>query len=187
MADSSVTITPGSGTTISTRTNASGEHMQVVTLGIDGVNGIVPGDDTFGLASDVKRMPAAARTTDAISSSLAGDLYMIGLNGLTPKFAKANIAASTADGSIVAAVASKKIRVLLFRLHCGVTATSVAFRSKPAGAGTEISELFALGANGGHSPGFCLYGHFETVSGEGLTLNTGAGSTVGVGVVYVEV
>jgi hypothetical protein len=38
MADSSVAITAGSGTTIDTRTNASGEHRQVVVLGDDGSN-----------------------------------------------------------------------------------------------------------------------------------------------------
>lgn len=49
MADSSVAITAGSGTSISTRTNASSEHIQVVTLGIDGSDSLVP-HSTTGLS-----------------------------------------------------------------------------------------------------------------------------------------
>jgi hypothetical protein len=41
VGDSSVAITAGSGTTISTRTNADGEHLQVVMLGRDGDNGVL--------------------------------------------------------------------------------------------------------------------------------------------------
>ena len=41
MSDSSVSITSGSGTAISTRTNASGEHLQVVMLGRDGNDGVL--------------------------------------------------------------------------------------------------------------------------------------------------
>lgn len=103
------------------------------------------------------------------------------------KYAKANVAASQTDAAVVAAVAGKKIRVLSFRLHAGGTATNVTFTSKPAGAGTAISELFALGINGGRSEPPSDYGHFETAVGEGLSVTTGAGSTVGIGVVYVEV
>lgn len=152
-----------------------------------GGGALIPGDATNGLFVQVKTMPAAARTTDHLGAADMTDVVMNGLTTLTPKYAKANVAASSTDSSIVAAVASKKIRVLAFRLHGGGTATNVTFNSKPAGAGTAISELFALGANGGHSPGYCPVGHFETVSAEGLTVTTGTGSTMGIGVVYIEV
>lgn len=99
----------------------------------------------------------------------------------------ANISASTADGVVVAARAGLRIRVLLFRLHCGATATDVTFRTKPGGSGTAISETFALGANGGRADDENKYGHFETNAGEGLTLGTGTGSTVGVGVTFVAI
>jgi len=148
---------------------------------------IWPGDDVSGAFVQVKTMPAAAVTTDSLGAADMTNVVMNGLTSLTPKFAKANVAASTTDGSIVAAVGGKKIRVLAFRIHTAGTATNVTFNSKPAGAGTAISELFALGANGGHSPGYSPVGHFETVSGEGLTVTTGTGATTGIGVVYVEV
>ena len=106
---------------------------------------------------------------------------------LTPKFAKANVAASQTDSSVIAAVTAKKIRVLGFRLHAGGTATDVTFNSKPAGSGVAISEKFACAANGGHHGAYSPVGHFETVAGEGLTVTTGTGATTGIGIVYVEV
>lgn len=103
------------------------------------------------------------------------------------KRAKANIAASTTDGAVVSAVTSKKIRVISYQLMAGATATDATFNTKPGGAGTAISMLHACAINGGISCGFHPGGYFETSSGEGLTLTTGAGSTVGVQVSYVEV
>jgi len=99
----------------------------------------------------------------------------------------ANVAASQTDASLVTAVAGKIIRVVLFRLHTGASATTVTFNSKPAGAGTAISETFACGANGGRADGFSPVGHFETAAGEGLTVTTGSGATTGIGVKYVVV
>lgn len=136
---------------------------------------------------DIASMPAASPLTDWTVSSIDSSKINIGLTGLTVKFAKANIAASTTDGAVVAAVTSKIIRVIAFRLHAGGTQTNCTFTSKPGGAGVAISELFALGANGGRADGATPWGHFQTASGEGLSLTTGAGSTVGVGVVYIEV
>lgn len=105
---------------------------------------------------------------------------------LTPKYAFANVAASATDSAIVAAVATKKIRVLGVVFVAGATATNLTFTSKPAGAGAAKSCLFANGANGGASLPFSPVGWFETVAGEGLSATTGAGSTTGIQVVYVE-
>lgn len=103
------------------------------------------------------------------------------------KFAKANVAQSQTDSSIVSAVTGKRILVLAFRLHAGATATDVTFNTKPSGSGTAISEKFACAANGGRADGFTPTGHFVTGSGEGLTVTTGAGATTGIGVVYAEI
>lgn len=131
--------------------------------------------------------PARSATVDSISSKIATDVIMNGLISLTPKFAKANVAAGQTDSSIVTAVTSKKIRVVAVFCVAGGTATNLTFNSKPAGAGAAISPLLANGANGGEVLPFCPVGWFETVAGEGLTVTTGAGSTTGIGVVYVEV
>lgn len=106
---------------------------------------------------------------------------------LTPKFAFANVSASQTDSAVVAAVTSKKIRVLALYALPGSTATDLTFNSKPAGSGTAISAKFANGANGGEVLPFSQVGWFETASGEGLSVTTGAGATTGIGVVYVEV
>lgn len=108
-------------------------------------------------------------------------------NVLTVKYAAANVAASQTDSSIVAAVAAKRIRVLGYALSGGAQATSVTFNSKGAGAGTAVSMTHQMGANGVFAPGEAAHGHFQTASGEGLTVTTGAGSTTGIQVSYVEV
>lgn len=182
MADN-VAITPGSGATVAAD-DVSGILYQVMKLAVggDGVASFVSAGTPLPVSA-----PAADRATHSIAVAHQVDAMMSALTVLTPKFARANVAASTTDGSVVAAVASKSILVVLFRLHAGATATNVTFNSKPAGAGSAISELFALPINGNHSPGYSPVGHFKTVAGEGLTVTTGAGATTGIGVVYVEV
>lgn len=104
-----------------------------------------------------------------------------------PKRAFANIATATTDGSVVAAVAGKKIRVLAVSVTTGATATSTTFNTKPTGAGTAISATFTLGANGSKEMAFNPTGWFETNAGEGLSATTSAaGATTGIHVVYVE-
>jgi len=99
----------------------------------------------------------------------------------------ANVAAASTDAALVAAVAGKKLLVLVFRLHAGGTATAVTFNSKGAGAGVAISETFDCNSRGGRADGFSPIGHFVTATGEGLSVTTGAGSTVGIGVAYLAV
>ena len=124
-------------------------------------------------------------STKAIETS--GLAYDANGVALTPKFAKAAIASATTDGAVVAAVASKKIRVLGFILSPAATATACTFTTKPGGAGTAISAVMTVVANTLSSPGYNPLGWFETSAGEGLSLTTGTGSTVGVQVTYVEV
>jgi len=100
--------------------------------------------------------------------------------------ATVNVAQSQTDSVIVAAVAGKRIVVNAFHLMCGGTATVATFNSKGAGAGTAISPAYPCGANGGIAPP-PIYdgdGWFKTNLGEGLTLTTGAGSTVAGQVLY---
>lgn len=182
MADN-VAITPGAGVSVAAD-DISGVLWQRIKIGW-GVDGVaVDASATNPLPVSA---PAAARTTHHIGAAAMVDAIMAGLTALTPKFAKANVAQSQTDSVVIAAVSLKVLVILGFRVHGGATATTVVFNTKPAGAGTAISEVFALGANGGHSPGFSPVGHFKTNTGEGLTVTTGAGSTTGIGVVYVEV
>lgn len=103
-----------------------------------------------------------------------------------PKFAFANIAASTTDGAVITAVSGKKLRILDFKISTVTAATTVVFNTKPAGAGTAISATFnaPVGLVGS---GFCEIGHFETNLSEGLSVTTGAGNTVSIQITYAEI
>lgn len=130
-----------------------------------------------------------ATVADLLASAASAETSSIysGSTALTPKFKLANVAASQTDSAVVAAVSLKKLRVVGLVLVTGATATTVTFTSKPGGAGTAISMLFANAANGGAVLPFNPVGWFETAAGEGLSATTGAGSTTGIQVVYIEV
>jgi hypothetical protein len=104
------------------------------------------------------------------------------------KYAKADVAASQTDSSIVSAVTgpNKRIVVVAAFWLCGSTATTLVFNSKGSGAGTAITGTYANDINGGmvlpYSPG----GWFRTNSGEALTVTTGAGASTGITIVYIE-
>lgn len=96
-----------------------------------------------------------------------------------------NLAAGV-DGSIVAAVAGKKIRVLSYSVSGAAGGVStITFNSKPAGAGTAISNLISLAANG-FAAESDNNGLFETAAGEGLTA-TVVTNTVGLRITYILV
>lgn len=211
--DGTVTANAGSGTfavsntvlsVVGGGTEATAQRVTIANdstgvLSVDDNGGSLTVDGSVSLAAaipagannigdvDVLTQPARAATTDAITAKLATDAIQNGITALTPKFVFVNVAASQTDSNVITAVASKKLRVLGYQILAGGTATNVTFNSKPAGAGTAISMLHACPANGGLSSGFSPVGFFETVSGEGLTVTTGTGSTVGVQVQYVEV
>ena len=128
------------------------------------------------------------RLTDSLAVAVASDAVTVGKRDLRPNFGFANVSASSTDAQVVAALEGQKIRVLAFRLHCGATATTLTFNTKPAGiAGQAVTEQFQIGANSGRADGLSELGHFETNPGHALTATTGTGSTVGVGVVYIYV
>jgi hypothetical protein len=110
---------------------------------------------------------------------------IIGLqHSIEVKRAVANIAQSQTDSSVVAAVPGKKIRVVQLACQAGATATTIFFES---GASTAITPTFANGANGGAVLPYNPAGWFETAAGSALTATTGAGSTTGILVGYIEV
>lgn len=133
----------------------------------------------------VGSLPAADRTTDNIGVAHQTDAIMNDTTALTPKFKSATVAASQTDSSLVAAVTSKKIRVLALAVQCGSTATDVTFESDEA---TDVRlHKVPAGANGGQILPFNPVGWFETASGSALIVTTGAGSSVEISGVYVEV
>lgn len=101
--------------------------------------------------------------------------------------AVAAIASATTDGAVVAAVAARIIRVTSYVLSPATTATACTFTSKPAGSGVAKSAVITTATGTPFSSGYNPEGWFDCVVGEGLSLTTGTGSTVGVQVTYTLV
>lgn len=111
------------------------------------------------------------------------DVAYSGTTVLTPKFAAIS-ASSSGSNTLVAAVTSKRIRVLGYAIQAAGGAVSVKFQS--AGS-TDLTGLFALVANQVIPGGDRRHGHFQTVAGEALTLNLSAAVQVSGYLTYVEV
>lgn len=88
------------------------------------------------------------------------------------------------DIPAVSAVAGSRIRVLSYSASAGAAST-ITFNTKPAGAGTAITPLISLAANGTMAESD-NNGLFQTAVGEGLSLTTGA-NTVGLRFTYIVV
>lgn len=102
---------------------------------------------------------------------------------LTPKFAVITASSSGAT-QIVAAVSSKKIRVISFIFQCNA-AVNVKFQSHVTP--TDKTGLFYNAANTGACGPYNPKGWFETISGEALDINLSGAVAVGGTLVYVEV
>lgn len=132
---------------------------------------------------DVTTQPARAATTDTITAKLATDKIHDGTTALTPKFAAID-AASSGDNTIVAAVTSKKIRVLSVFL---VAAAAVTVRFESGASGTALTGQMQLAANGGFVLPFSPVGHFESASGVLLNLELSGAISVDGSICYIEV
>lgn len=103
---------------------------------------------------------------------------------MIPNSAILSVAQSTTDSSVVAAVTGRRIRVTSAILTVS-SATTITFNSKPASAGVAISGAILVPTVGlvlPHNPN----GWFDTVAGQGLTVTTGSGATIGGQVCYEE-
>lgn len=116
-----------------------------------------------------------------VTALLASDVLRAGGASLTPKFAAISTSAS-GNTEVVAAVASKKIRVLRLTVVANA-AVNVKFQS----AAADRTGLHYLAANGGWVEGFCPVGVFETAAGEALNINLSGAVAVGGTLTYVEV
>lgn len=213
MADTNIEITQGTGTNIDTRTEATnGNHRQVVVIGDPSTNaGVAPVDATAGVKVDLgsdndvtvtsSALPTGAATAanqttantslSSIDTKLSGPMpssdetstVYSGTTALTPKFA-AIAASSSGNNTLVAAVASKKIRVLSFTL---VGSGTVNAKFQSGAGGTDLTGLFYMTAYSGASVTYSPVGHFETASNTLLNLNLSAATAVGGHLTYIEV
>ena len=178
-----ITVLDGNGVARTMKTTLDGSD-HVPHQKIDSVAGTVAATQSgsWNVAITGSVLDAAGRVlTD---SARNGDGIFVSSTLLTVKRDSGSLAVGT-DTAVIAAVASKKIRVLGVVLSSSGAATIV-FNSKPAGAGTAISSTINLAANSPVvlPPEVC--GWFETVSGEGLSA-TVATTAVNCHVLYSEV
>jgi hypothetical protein len=137
---------------------------------------------------DVLTQPARSRTVDAIAVAEQTDAIMNGLTALTPKFAKISAAAS-GDNTLVAAVTSKKIRVLsLFMMSAGTVSAYIRDDAgTPVNLIGDATNKLTLEAGSGFVLNHNPVGWIETTSGEGLQLNLSGAIGVAGCLTYIEV
>ena len=177
------------GTTVDTNSGTKSAGTQRVVLATDQpalTNALKV--DPSGVTSPVSlaSLPALAAGTNLIGTAASPSETSTVYNGttaLTPKFAKISTSSSGAS-QVVAAVTSKKIRVLRLSLIANA-AVNVKFQSHVTP--TDLTGLYYLGANGGWVEPFCAVGLFETVAGEALDINLSGAVAVGGCLTYVEV
>lgn len=106
-----------------------------------------------------------------------------GTTAATPKFAIIDHAVS-GDNTIVAAVASKKIRVLSGLL---IASAAVTVRFESGASGTALTGQMQLAANAGFQIPYCAVGNFQTATNTLLNLELSGATSVDGWIVYVEV
>lgn len=143
-------------------------------------------DDTATDSVDEGDAGAARMSLDrkvyTVSALSTSDLRAGGA-ALTPKFV-AIACASSGDNTILAGVATKKLRVLSYVL-VGAAAVNAKWQSSTGGDLTGLDYIAQAGQ--GTSAAFNPLGHFETVAGEDLQLNLSGAVPVGGHLTYVEV
>lgn len=147
---------------------------------------IAAGDNNIGNV-DVVTLPATPAGTNLIGS-VAAQLDVSTLRdgagtALTPKFVVID-AATSGDNTLLAAVTSKKIRVLSLFM---VAAAAVVARFESGAGGTALTGQMNLAANGGFVLPFNPIGWFETASNTLLNLELGGAVSVDGCLCYVEV
>lgn len=116
-----------------------------------------------------------------VQSTLDSNQMSTGGTIVTPKFASLSVS-SSGDNSIVAAVTSKKIRVLAYVIVADGTVAA-----KWRNGTTDVTGAMSLVANTGVVAPFCPVGHFETSVTTALQLNLSGAVGARGHITYIEV
>lgn len=106
-----------------------------------------------------------------------------GVTALTPKFATIS-ASSSGNNTLVAAVTSKKIRVLAYNFIANGTVNA---KFQSGASGTDLTGLKYCVVNSGICAPFNPVGWFETAAATLLNINLSGAVAIGGELVYVEV
>lgn len=135
-------------------------------------------DSSGRLHVNAGSVPAAARTSDSVSSALAVDRLMQNLTALTPNFAVIDHATS-GDNTIVSAQGTGNM-ILVHQLFL-VAAAAVTIRFEGGAGGTGLTGQMQVAANSGFVLPFSPIGWFRTAANVLLNLElSGAVSADGV-------
>lgn len=181
-------VTPGTGST-----NLGKADDVAHTTGDVGVMALAVRNDSGAVLAGTTGdyVPIATDANGNVRATTIPNIDGVGLGSsiLPMKFFKKSVAANQIDNALIAAVTSKKIRVVGIVMlgddktqHWDATLTT-----KPAGAGTAITITFAGPPNESIVLPVSLFGWFETNSGEGLSATTGSNSAVSFQICYLEV
>jgi hypothetical protein len=187
MADNTVLNTGTGGDTIRDK-DRSGVKTPIVALDLNPAGtetlmaGVMPVSNAGTFATQATLQAGANLIGRTAASDETSTVYS-GTTALTPKFAKIVASASGAT-TIVAAVASKKIRVLRWSLSASGN-VNVKWQSRVAP--TDLTGLHYLTQYASAGGAYCPAGIFETVAGEALDINLSAAIAVGGELTYVEV
>jgi hypothetical protein len=125
------------------------------------------------------------RLKDIADKLISADdsVIYIGGTAYTPKWAVIHCNTS-GDNTVVAAVTSKKIRVVKYSL---VVAGAMTVRWESGASGTALTGQMSFAANGGISEPFTPTGLFETAAGALLNLELSAATYADGVLQYIEV
>ena len=127
--------------------------------------------------------PAGTNLIGRVAASNETSGIYNGTTALVPLFAAIS-GTTSGDNTLVAADATKKIRVLSMNV---IAAAAVAFRLESAAGGTALTGVQSLSANGGFVLPFSPIGHFETAANQLLNMELGGAVQVSGSLVYVLV
>ena len=119
----------------------------------------------------------------SVASRTDSSTIQDGDTALTPKFGVINVA-SSGDNTLLAAVTSKKIRILQYTIVCGAAVNA---RFEDGAGGTALTGVMEFAANSGISAPYSPVGHFETTANTLLYLELSSAVPVDGHFTYVEV
>jgi hypothetical protein len=128
-------------------------------------------------------IPAGTNLVGRVSASNETSTIYNGTTALTPKFAVIS-AASSGDNTVLAAVASNKIRVVALTL---ISSGSVSVRFESGAGGTALTGVIPLVAQTGFTLPYNPVGWFETAANTLLNLELSAATGVYGCLTYIEV
>ncbi len=187
MADNIALSSGSGGDTLAADEIASVKHQLVkIEHGVDGSATHVSTASPLPVEMDSQAMTALLHSITATQNS---SVLSNGLTAMTPKFALIDLSAT---GTLVAAVASKKIRVLSLVMTLDVQTGNEEYTFKSGAAGTPLTGTLGgattTAVNFPVEYAFSPLGHFETASGSLLELSiSGTTPEANGSLVYVEV